>query len=96
MSKIDNRFPILGTKEDLERYAKLGLPSSVPFALIGSRAQRCMTNHFQTPQRLAERGGLSPGEMTAIIEDRPWHKMTEEDSISRLLIHLAFHEEKTR
>lgn len=43
-------------------------PKSVPFGLLNeSQAQK---NHYQTLQRLAERGGLYPIEMIAVIAKR--------------------------
>jgi hypothetical protein len=39
--------------------------------------QRARANHGQTVQRLAQRGGLAPSEIMALLEDRPYHQMTE-------------------
>jgi hypothetical protein len=38
----------------------------VPWAFIGECAAECERNHSQTPERLAERGGLGPEEMLAV------------------------------
>lgn len=46
-------------------------PSRLPFALFATKQarSRCNLNHGQTPERLAERGGLGPGEAAAILCD---------------------------
>ncbi len=35
-------------------------------------------NHYQSLQTLAKRGGLSPSEMLAIIDKRPWHSIGDD------------------
>lgn len=53
-----------------------GLAStSVPWDFVATR-RRCLMNHFQTPERLAERGGLSPMEALTILQDREWNGRT--------------------
>ena len=47
-------------------------PHSLPFWIFRKRHERCLLNHDQTPQRLAERGGLGLEEIWFIIEDRRW------------------------
>jgi hypothetical protein len=37
--------------------------------MVEPRRKRAMANHFQTLERLAERGGLSPLEMLAVLDD---------------------------
>ena len=49
--------------------------TDIPWDLIASHEARAIRNHDQSLQRLAERGGLSPDEALAVIEDRPWHRM---------------------
>jgi hypothetical protein len=39
-------------------------------------------NHWQSLQRLNERGGLCPSEIAANIEQRPWHKMNDDDAVA--------------
>lgn len=52
----------------------------IPLSLIVSHENQCQRNHGQSIQRLAERGGLSPCEIVAIIEDREWKPMQEHDA----------------
>ncbi len=50
-------------------------PLSVPFGFIAEHAQQCRRNHSQTPQRLAERGGLALKEMIAVIHNMPYERV---------------------
>lgn len=65
----DRPFPILGTSG----------PSSVtgiPWGVIAPHERQARLNHAgQTLRRLAERGGLSPCEAVAVLENRPWRRM---------------------
>lgn len=56
----------------------------VPWSLIAPHEIQAQKNHHQTLERVAERGGLCPSEMVAVIEDRPWHPMDEVNAINRL------------
>ena len=53
------------------------LLKAIPWALISSHDEQAQTNHGQTLNRLAERGGLGPSEALAIIEDRRWEALPE-------------------
>lgn len=66
-----------------------GVPATIPWALIEPHAEQAQTNHMQTLQRLNERGGLSPDEMVAVLDDRRWRAMTREEAAQRLLEILA-------
>lgn len=62
--------------------------SSIPcirWSVIAGHEQQAMKNHYQTLERLAERGGLSPCEAVAIIEDRKWHRMDKKAAEDRLM-----------
>lgn len=48
-----------------------------------------MSNHRQTLERLAERGGLSPGELVAVMEGRDWRSMPIDESLRRLEVLIA-------
>ncbi len=64
-----------------------GAPRGVPFRLVDAHAIRCLRNHDQSPQRLAERGGLSPAELLAVLTDQHWKetiKMPAADVLSHL------------
>lgn len=49
--------------------------SNEQFPLALFSRDRCERNHRQTPERLAERGGLVWSEAAAIIENRKWQMM---------------------
>jgi len=57
------RFPILNSPK--------GQPSSVPWEIVEPHRKRAEKNHYQTLERLAERGGLSWAELVAVMADRP-------------------------
>lgn len=45
----------------------------VPLAIVTPHEKQAIANHSQKLWTLASRGGLSPGELAAVLEDRP-HK----------------------
>lgn len=45
------------------------------WALIAPHEKQALTNHGQSLERLAQRGGLSFCEAAAILEDRRWSKI---------------------
>lgn len=55
------RFPIL----------EKGRPS-VPWSAIAPHAEQADRNHYQTLERLAERGGLSYAEFWFVMHDEDW------------------------
>ena len=47
--------------------------ASIPWAMIAPHEMQAIQNHGgQTLARLAERGGLSPCEALAVLDDRAW------------------------
>ena len=50
-------------------------PAAVAWDVLDERRWRVLRNHGDTPEGLAERGGLSWCELVAILEDRPWRPM---------------------
>lgn len=48
---------------------------SVPLTFVLPHEQQARKNHSQTLRRLAERGGLDPTELAAVLEDREWRSM---------------------
>ncbi len=84
---LQREFPIARISIMTHRLINRGfMPpfTSVPWGLIANHRDQCIRNHGQTPERLAERGGLSPSEMVAIIEDRPWRDLDLEDAFETL------------
>jgi len=64
----EKRFTIMRTHLDPDLREKC--PSSISFALIEPHRKQAKKNHGQTLERLNERGGLSPIELVAVLEDR--------------------------
>jgi len=70
-----NDFPILLPHRF--RQTNPDYPTSVPWSFIEPGRAQAKRNHDQTLERLAERGGLAPGEMRCALEgrrlfDEPW------------------------
>ena len=65
----------------------------IPWDVIAPHARQAKANHGQTLERLRQRGGLSPCEAVAILEDRPWTRMDLTTAFERLaeLISAASH-----
>lgn len=66
-------------------------PDSMPFSHFDAEGPRrqCFVNHGQTPERLAERGGLSCAEAVAILECRAfYHEFLEDEKALPRLISL--------
>lgn len=59
---ITKLFPIMNSS----------LFRAIPWEVIAECEERAMRNHSQTLTRLAERGGLSPCEAVAILENKPY------------------------
>jgi len=57
---------------------------SVPWALMAPHGAAALVNHSQTLARLADRGGLTPAEAVAIIEDRRYMVMPIHEARDRL------------
>ena len=68
--KASRTFPVLwqGSRDYVAKLKALECPRDVPWEFIAEHEAECLNNHDQTPQRLAERGGLAPGEIVAVIE----------------------------
>jgi hypothetical protein len=81
-------FPILkgyGSKVP-ERFKGI---KSFPLSVIAPHEAQAKKNHYQTLKRLAERGGLSPSEAVAVLEDRQWRSMPDDEAWSRLMAIVA-------
>lgn len=61
---------------DNRLYPALDGPA-VPWSIVAPHEAQAKTNHDQTLKELAGRGGLSAGEMVAVLEDRKWRRMPD-------------------
>jgi len=81
------QFPIM-----LEGYGE-GSRTGIPWAVIEGHERQAQENHGrQSLAHLASRGGLSPCEAVAVLEDRRWQRMTEADALAQLTALVAAHE----
>lgn len=55
-----------------ERFPILGTGRSVPWDFMAPHEEQAQVNHGQTLERLAQRGGLDPAEMLAVVEGIKW------------------------
>jgi hypothetical protein len=69
----DRRFPVLwqGSREYKAKLVDLGCPHDVPWDFVASHDASCHANHDQSAQCLAERGGLGPNEILAVLDATP-------------------------
>lgn len=67
-------FPVLLPYTMRQQYEELGCPKEIPWSLLTPHEARARANHNQSLVELAERGGLTPLEIMAVLLDWPWHK----------------------
>lgn len=70
-------MPIMGSK----------ILSEIPFAMIAPHEAQALSNHGQTLERLAQRGGLAACEAIDILEHRPWASAAPVVENEHYLIH---------
>jgi hypothetical protein len=58
-------FPIL-----LTGLGGISIPTEVPWGFVAEHGEQAKKNHYQSLETLASRGGLSWGELLAVLEDR--------------------------
>ena len=66
-------------------------PRSVPWAMLAPHEAWAEKNHGQTLARINQRGGLSPLEMVAVLENRRFRDirhMTGTEALDRLTFHI--------
>lgn len=70
-------FPVLASWQLRKRNRSLGIPASVPWAMLAPHEAQAERNHDQSLETLARRGGLDVMEMAAILTDRSWPEIRE-------------------
>lgn len=75
----DRQFPVMLPYHVKARKVWLdeGCPTEVPYHIVELHEEQAQKNHKQTVERLAERGGLDPAELLAVISDCPWQQVRE-------------------
>lgn len=60
-------------------------PRSLPWSIVAPHERQCQKNHGgQTLEGLANRGGLDPTELYAVLHDQPWREMPMEEAVEFL------------
>jgi hypothetical protein len=67
----ERRFPIIVGQSSLPREIRERWPRSVPWSFVEKFRERAESNHSQTLETLARRGGLGPDEMWLAAHDQP-------------------------
>ena len=66
---VGRRFPVLlGQQRSIWR----GLPDSIPWGVVSAHERQAYANHGHSLEMLAQRGGLSPYELLAVLLDQPF------------------------
>lgn len=98
---LDRTFPVLwgySVKEhvkELQQAKVTFMPLCIPWSMLAPHEKQAQMNHSQTLARLAERGGLSPCEALAILDDRAWRRMPITKSCAELSDRiLAYHRQR--
>ena len=73
MSEAEKMFPILGTGD------------YIPWKLIKQHEKQAERNHYQSLERLSERGGLSWNETLCVLEDKEFYRVQKDIVKSRVL-----------
>jgi hypothetical protein len=60
------------------------LHTSLAIRMSALSNEQAVKNHSQTLNRLAERGGVSPDEAVALMEERRWESMSRAEALKRL------------
>ena len=74
-------FPVMFQSRDQR---VLGIPELIDWDFVEPHREQAMRNHDQSLERLAERGGLTPCELLAVLENRKWQAMSDVAAANRL------------
>lgn len=58
-----------------------GEGAKIDYQLVADHAEQAKKNHYQSVERLAERGGLSWCELYAVLHNREWKKIDDNEAI---------------
>ena len=70
-------FPVMQIPEHVREIPTPIRLHRIPWVAIEGHAKQVEINHHSTVERLAERGGLSPKEILAVLRDVRWHEVKE-------------------
>lgn len=80
---MSRQFPILRNGKDARAYPDAR--RSVPWVWVAPHAAQAKRNHDQSIERLAERGGLGPNELHALVHGRNLRHLLPRDEAERWL-----------
>lgn len=75
---VTRLFPIMRTRHTSEN------SPSIPIDMLLPHEGQALTNHQQSLRALSARGGLSECEALAVLEDRPFRKMSPDEARAKL------------
>lgn len=67
-------FPVLDARSYRTRWPDC--PAGIPWEVVEPHRARALRNHYQSLERLAARGGLSPQELACVLLDEPYRTRT--------------------
>lgn len=79
----DRHFKVLRSRHTLDT-----CPQQVPWDLMILHERQAIKNHSQTLEELNQRGGLSPVELYAVLRDRPFENVKEDEAIEFLIAYI--------
>lgn len=69
-AKNRKQFPVLG-----------GCGAMIDYQLVVDHGEQAKRNHYQTVERLAQRGGLGWSELYAVLHNKPFQKLDANDAM---------------
>ncbi len=67
-------------------------PLKIPWEMISSHDKQAKANHDQDLEKLQSRGGVSACEALAILDERPWKRMDENEAHDELIKRITQYE----
>lgn len=68
-------FPIIGS-----RHSSTSTKAWFPLKVLSPHAKQTSLNHAHSLQQMSERGGMTPAELAAVLEDRPFVQMSDREA----------------
>lgn len=69
---------------------------AIPWAMLEPHEEQALSNHGQSLEELAKRGGMSPSEMLAVLDNHQWKKMPELTALLELEERVISHLRETK
>ncbi|WP_372393910.1 hypothetical protein ABMY26_00120 (plasmid) [Azospirillum sp. HJ39] len=59
-------------------------PTSIPWVLVERHVDQAQQNHYASLEALAQRGGICPAELVAILEDREYRPIALDAAVRQI------------